>query len=360
MARKKKADTQWEQPATPPPPLFTGQKEKDFVKQVNDELIERVIGQQVAYFAVDINRSLFHPIYGEAIQKTFLPPVRVHALVKWEGQTQLFTEGLGIDKATSIEIHFHKRRLTEDQDLFVREGDFVLYGDRYYEIVSLSEPRQLFGQIESKFEIMAKCVRAREGTFNPQFIAGTVPQRKEYTTTTIPNGGTNGVVRPNGGGGNTVGAGTFTNVNVNNNLTVSGSTFLGDGVGNDVVQVTGSLNVSGSIYLNGQPITYISVSASNLSYNTRTITSSYQVTLNDNYIGVDSNYSNIIVTLPPLSTVENGRSFVVKDETGMADANIITISASVGDSIDLDTYTHLDIDFVAVSIYKNTNGWYVF
>lgn len=360
MARKKKADTQWEQPATPPPPLFTGQKEKDFVKQVNDELIERVIGQQVAYFAVDINRSLFHPVYGEAIQKTFLPPVRVHALVKWEGQTQLFTEGLGIDKATSIEIHFHKRRLTEDQDLFVREGDFVLYGDRYYEIVSLNEPRQLFGQIESKFEIMAKCVRAREGTFNPQFIAGTVPQRKEYTTTTIPNGGTNGIVRPNGGGGNIVGAGTFTNVNINNNLTVSGSTFLGDGIGNDVVQVTGSLNVSGSIYLNGQPITYISVSASNLSYNTRTITASYQVTLNDNYIGVDSNYSNIVVTLPPLSTVQNGRHFTFKDEAGMSDVNPIILSASSGDLIDLDSYTTMDIDFVSLSVYKNANGWYVF
>jgi hypothetical protein len=360
MARKKKADTQWEQPATPPPPLFTGQKEKDFVKQVNDELIERVIGQQVAYFAVDIDRSLFHPVYGEAIQKTFLPPVRVHALVKWEGQTNLFTEGLGIDKATSIEIHFHKRRLTEDQDLYVREGDFVLYGDRYYEIVSTSEPKQLFGQAESKFEIVGKCVRAREGTFNPQFIAGTVPQRKEYTTTTIPNGGTNGIIRPNGGGGNIVGAGTFTNATINNNLIVSGSTFLGDGVGNDVVQVTGSLNISGSLYLNGYPITSINVSASNLSYNTRTITSSYNITLADNFIGIDTNYDNIVVTLPPLSTVQNGRYFIIKDETGLSNVNPVIISASAGDLVDLEEFTTLDIDFVGVSIYKNSNGWHVF
>ena len=28
------------QPANPPPPLFAGKKEKDFVKQVNDEIIE--------------------------------------------------------------------------------------------------------------------------------------------------------------------------------------------------------------------------------------------------------------------------------------------------------------------------------
>ena len=33
-------DNKWSQPASPPPPLFTGKKEKDFVKQVNDEIIE--------------------------------------------------------------------------------------------------------------------------------------------------------------------------------------------------------------------------------------------------------------------------------------------------------------------------------
>jgi hypothetical protein len=43
-----------------------------------------------------------------------------------------------------IMVHFHKRRLTEDQDLYVREGDFVLYGDFYYEIVKLSEPKLIW------------------------------------------------------------------------------------------------------------------------------------------------------------------------------------------------------------------------
>ena len=39
----------WNQPEQAPPPLFLGKKERDLVKQVNDELIERVIGQQVVY-----------------------------------------------------------------------------------------------------------------------------------------------------------------------------------------------------------------------------------------------------------------------------------------------------------------------
>ena len=157
---------EWNQPSAPPPPLFLGKKERDLVKQVNDELIERVIGQTVVYYPIDIERTNYHDLYGEALKKTFLPPVRVHALVEFEGINTKYSSNIGLDKESNITVHFHKRRLTEDQDLYVREGDFVLYGSIYYEIVTLSEPKQLFGQIDHLLEISAKCVRAREGLFD--------------------------------------------------------------------------------------------------------------------------------------------------------------------------------------------------
>jgi len=160
------SDDQWSQPDQPPPPMFLGAKERDLVKQVNDELIERVIGQQVLYYPISLEHTNFHSLYGEAICKTFLPPVRVYALVRWEGIDTKTDTGYGVDKVSEITVHFHKRRLTEDQDLFVREGDFVLYGNIYYEIVTLSEPKQLFGQIDHRIEISAKCVRARKGLFD--------------------------------------------------------------------------------------------------------------------------------------------------------------------------------------------------
>ena len=159
------ADNKWSQPANPPPPLFIGKKERDLVKQVNDELIERVIGQQVLYYPISKEHTDYHPLYGEAIEKTFLPPVRVYALVEWEGHETTNTS-TGIDRRSSLTVHFHKRRLTEDQDLFVREGDFLLYGSFYYEIVTLNEPKQIFGQADHKMEISAKCIRARKGLFD--------------------------------------------------------------------------------------------------------------------------------------------------------------------------------------------------
>jgi hypothetical protein len=156
----------WERPTQPPPPLFLGEKEKNLVKQINDEIIERVVGQQVLYFPIDMQTTSFHPIYGEAIEKSFLHPIRVYALVEYQGVETSDMENIAIDKATKIKVNFHKRRLTEDQNLFVREGDFVRFGEIYYEIVKLIEPKILFGQPESRFEVGAECIRARDGLFN--------------------------------------------------------------------------------------------------------------------------------------------------------------------------------------------------
>ena len=155
----------WIQPDQAPPPLFLGKKERDLVKQINDELIERVIGQQIIYYPIDVIHTNYHSLYGEAIEKTFLPPIRIFVLIDWEGNTTS-AESFGVDEKSSITIHFHKRRLTEDQDLYARVGDFVGYSDQYYEIVSLNQPRLLFGQPQHKLEIVAKCQRARLGLFN--------------------------------------------------------------------------------------------------------------------------------------------------------------------------------------------------
>ena len=319
MAITKKSDIAWSQPATPPPPLFTGEKERNLVKQVNDELIERVIGQQIAYFAIDVDRSDYHPLYGEAIQKTFLAPVRVYALVKWEGQTQSFSPNLGIDKGTSIEVHFHKKRLTQDQDLFVREGDFVLYGDRYYEIVKLNEPRQLFGQIENKFEVVANCVRAREGMFSPQFTANTVPATRETTSTS--SGSSSGY--------NPTSIGLFSHLIVEGNSTLNNLTVNGNS------------------------------SFSAISYKTILVSGTYNIVSTDYIIGVDTSTITASITLPPSTLTTVGRFLTIKDETGNAEINPIYVSASVGDTIDGDTLLILDSEHVAASFYCTSTGWHI-
>ena len=154
----------WDQPELAPPPMFFGQKERDLVKQVNDELAERVVGQTIAYYAVSLEDSEYHPIYGEAIDKVTLPPVRVYAYVTVENEQT--NERYGYEYQTKLTVNFNRKRLTEDQNLFVRVGDFVQYGDEFYEVVkTYNDTRYYFGQIEHKFQISAECIKARRGTF---------------------------------------------------------------------------------------------------------------------------------------------------------------------------------------------------
>ena len=159
-------NNKWENLAAPPSPLFFGKKERDFVKQTTDQLVECVIGQNVIYYPIDTDKSNFHPLYGEALNKIFSSPIHIYVLVEWKGQ-QTDTTNYGIDRKSSpIVVHFHTRRLVDDQDLFVREGDFIYYNSEYWEIVNLIEPRLMFGQDDFKVEISADCIRAREENFN--------------------------------------------------------------------------------------------------------------------------------------------------------------------------------------------------
>lgn len=71
-------------PPNPPPPLFLGEKEKALVKALNDEITDRILNQVIIYFAIDLQSSFFHPLYGECIDKQFLPPIKINCLVQWE------------------------------------------------------------------------------------------------------------------------------------------------------------------------------------------------------------------------------------------------------------------------------------
>ena len=155
----------WNREPAPPPPLFLGEPERNLTKQINDELLERVIGKQILYYPIDYNLTNYHPLYKEAIVKNFLPPVHVYAMVRYDGQ-EVEQTSVGIDRKSTLTIYFHERRQQEDQDLYVRVGDFVKYGSNHYEIMKTTEDRELFGQVDFLFEIMAICKKARKGTFD--------------------------------------------------------------------------------------------------------------------------------------------------------------------------------------------------
>jgi hypothetical protein len=311
----------WDQPPAPPAPMFFGKKERDLVKQVNDELSERVIGQPIAYYPISLEDSNFNDTYGEAIEKVSLPPIRVYALVEVENEQT--NERYGYEYQTKLTVNFNRRRLVEDQDLYVRVGDFVQYGDLFYEIVrTYNDTRYYFGQVEHKFQISAECVRAREGAFRvtpaltrPTDRAtvageGTTPAPRAapypplaatYVTVTsetkLPNerkitAGTGITLTDGGAGGNlTIAASGQNAVGPTGSLQfqVGAGTFSGSA---NVVFLTGSnaLNVLGTVSSSaGLSTTILSASAFNL------VPTSGSMAGAGSYLALDVN-NNFIVT----------------------------------------------------------------
>ena len=63
-------------------------------------------------------------------------------MVDWNGNETTIND-YGLDRVYELTCHFHKRRLTEDQNVFVREGDFILY-NKVFKIKSLLQQINIF------------------------------------------------------------------------------------------------------------------------------------------------------------------------------------------------------------------------
>lgn len=162
------ANNKWEIPQNLPPPLFGGKKERDLILQVNAELQERVLGQQILYYPLSIEHSNYHSLYGECIDgKSYLPPIHIYCLID-PVEFETVTNQYGIDRKKTVTLHLHSRRLKEDQDLFVQEGDVFAYGTDFFEITEIQESQLIFGQIENKMEVMVKGYKIRDGMFNAE------------------------------------------------------------------------------------------------------------------------------------------------------------------------------------------------
>lgn len=150
----------WQRPTNHPPPLFTGTPEKDYQKQISDEVVEYIIGQNLLYFPIDMNNTNFHFLYKEAVVKVFLNPIQIYGMIEYTDENTIINK-YGIDRRATIKVHFPKRRIVEDKNLYIREGDFIFYNNEFHEIAKLQEPKELYGRIEEKIEIIAICVKAR-------------------------------------------------------------------------------------------------------------------------------------------------------------------------------------------------------
>ena len=144
--------------------LFITPRELDLISDISQEIIKDVVGQKVYYYKVRKDLTKVHDVYEEAEEKVFNPPVEIDARVEWNQAT--YTTGkFGSGQMSEISVWLQYRDVMYKQ-LDVEAGDYVSYGDTFFEITSAVLDSTIFGQIEYSTGYVMKCKQARKGLIN--------------------------------------------------------------------------------------------------------------------------------------------------------------------------------------------------
>jgi len=136
----------------------------------------------------------------------------------------------------------------------------------------------------------------------------------------------------------------------------SGSTAFGD-TNDDTHHFTGSI----SVFSSSTDLFAIDVEnkttkiKTGLTLNRVSITSNYTVLKSDYYVGINTASPSAVITasLPNANTLNNGQTFVFKDEGGSANTYNIVVSASAGQTIDNQNKVILESPHAALTIYTD-------
>lgn len=126
--------------------LFITTREIDFVSDITKEIIKDVIGQKIYYYNISLIKSKVHDLYAEAPDKIFEMPVVVDCRVKWM-PPEIRTNNFGTEEYYKIEAYVQGRDMIQ-RGINLNIGDFFSYGDTFFEVTSLFNMRNLFGQVE--------------------------------------------------------------------------------------------------------------------------------------------------------------------------------------------------------------------
>lgn len=132
------------------------------------EFIKDVVGQFIVYYPISILKTRVHPVYDEAIQKIFDNPIKIDCLVDQPERGQ----GIGswtVEGTTQLGVFIQSRDLL-DKGFEAEAGDFFIYGNEVFEVLTATEIGDIFGQAEYNVHWKLTSKLARSGRFDlPDF-----------------------------------------------------------------------------------------------------------------------------------------------------------------------------------------------
>ena len=142
-------------------PFFLPEKEFNLIQDMNEELIDELVGQSVDVYKVSIENTEEN-LYGESTTKYYDMGFRVNCLIMFN-EPETLQDDFGADLNTTIEMYFHRTTLKE-AGFYPEIGDIVDWNDHYFEMNSVTEPQLIAGHQKFKHDIIVSAHRSRLST----------------------------------------------------------------------------------------------------------------------------------------------------------------------------------------------------
>jgi len=144
-------------------PKFVLERDVDFFKSIARELVDDVVQNIITLFKINLNETKVN-IYGEAMNKTWLPGVNLYALVDREPESARY-EGFGADTDQNITFKVDRFKC-EEINVYPEVGDIIFYNNSYFEIDNTTEIQFAGGQPYNNFSIVISTFMVSKSNLN--------------------------------------------------------------------------------------------------------------------------------------------------------------------------------------------------
>lgn len=144
--------------------LFITPREQQQINDWTKEFIKDVVGQFITYYPISVLKTDVHDVYDEAIEKIFDHPIKIDCLVAQPSRSRVIGK-FAIENVTDLEVLIQARDLL-DKGFSPEEGDFFVYGDEVFEVLTATEIGDVFGQAEYNVYVKITSKVVRSGRFD--------------------------------------------------------------------------------------------------------------------------------------------------------------------------------------------------
>ena len=123
--------------------LFGSRRDFDLLVNINRELLKDIVEQEILIYKLSASDTTTN-IYGEALEKTFLEPVKLNCLIT-RGDQVIDIDEFGPDLGREASFACLKQDL-EDISLVPEVGDIVMWHEDYYEVDTVRENQYFYGR----------------------------------------------------------------------------------------------------------------------------------------------------------------------------------------------------------------------